>query len=130
MKVWKCRMCGHYFYSEKAHGVLAEHMFAAHNEIPFVVEAGFEEQDWGSGGLYINFEFSEMTWTEDCYVGRFVAADYGVSCHFRYGRGSGDYELWDVAAPDGRLLPLPIFWLDQWLEEKGNLDGVVARVCF
>ena len=103
-------MCGHYFYSEKAHGVLAEHMFAAHNEIPFVVEAGFEEQDWGSGGLYINFEFTGMTWTGDCYAGRFEAADYGVSCHFRYDRGSGDYELWDVAAPDGRFLPLPIFW--------------------
>lgn len=130
MKVWRCRTCGHYFCSENPDKILAEHMLTAHHEISFIPEADFTLQVLDRGAFYINFSFSEIIWTEMSYEGKFEASDNDVSCRFHYSRKTRDIELWDVEAPDDRVLPLPIFWLDRRLKETGNLDGIVARVCF
>lgn len=130
MKIWKCRSCGHYFFSNNPHELLAGHMRAAHHEIPFIVEADFDLFRSEESVSYINFKFSEMKWSDRIYEGLFEASDYGVRCRFRYDRETGDYEFWEVRTQDDTLLPLPIFWLDDWLEEHGNLDGNVSRICF
>lgn len=79
---------------------------------------------------YVNFYFSKLLYDENSFVGEFLAPAAEIYCEFAYDRNSGQCEIWNNSVPVEEILPLPIWWLDLKLRERGSLNESESRVCF
>ena len=70
--------------------------------------------------MYINFYFKDLEYTDKYYKGYFSCTDLDIFCDFIYNRETGETEIYNNSQPKEKILPLPIYWLDKQLEEKGK----------
>lgn len=80
--------------------------------------------------LYINFYFEELEYDANCYSGVFHAPDNDVYCNFIYYRNIERIVLHNANKPVEEILPIPIYWLDCKLEEKGYLDSKESKISY
>ncbi len=78
---------------------------------------------------YINFRFENLVYNESCYSGTFCSLDSDIHCDFSYDRNTGKYAVRKCNVPVSEALPLPVWWLDKTLREKGYLEPSEARIC-
>ncbi len=74
------------------------------------------------GAYYINYYFHNIEYDDGFYGGEFSAPDYRVYCKFLYDRETKEFiDIWDNTQPIDEILPIPIWWLDNKLEQNGKL---------
>ena len=77
--------------------------------------------------MYINFNFRDIEYDDNYYMGVFSAPDYNVSCEFIYDRNTEQIQIRNSNKPVEEILPLPIWWLDKKLAENGTLKKSESR---
>lgn len=80
--------------------------------------------------LYINFYFKELDYDDNRYAGVFHAPDNDVYCKFIYYRNIERIVLYNANKPVEEILPIPIYWLNRKLKEKGYLDSSESKISY
>ena len=81
------------------------------------------------GAYYINYYFHNIEYDDGFYGGEFSAPDYRVYCKFLYDRETKEFiDIWDKTQPIDEILPIPIWWLDNKLEQNGKLGKHESKV--
>ena len=79
---------------------------------------------------YINFYFKELTTEGEFASGIFECPDLDVFCRFYYNMKNKEYKIWDNNIALEELLPIPFYWLDKKMDERGFLNKTEAKISF
>lgn len=73
--------------------------------------------------FYINFYYKNISYDDDIIMGYFAALPYDgdVECDFIFNRNTKLIEIYNANKTQEEILPLPIGWLLDKLENKGYL---------
>jgi hypothetical protein len=88
------------------------------------------ESEWGIVAHYINFYFKDLIYDDDYYLGRFLAPDNKVFCEFEYNRHTKEFKIWNNSLPIGEILPIPVWWLDRKLKQRGQLQSSERKISY
>ena len=77
--------------------------------------------------MYINFYFKNLIHDGDLVTGRFESPDVNVYCDFTYNIKTKKYEVSNCNKSEEEILSLPLYWLDNKLEQNGSLKSQESK---
>lgn len=79
---------------------------------------------------YINFYFKKLIYDEETIMGVFLSRDDDIICSFSYNRKSRQCDIWGNNKPIEEITPLPVYWLELRLKEKGHLNENESKISY
>ena len=79
---------------------------------------------------YINFYFKKLVYDDQTIMGVFLSRDDDITCSFSYNRKTRQCDIWDNNKPVEDIVPLPVYWIERRLEEKGHLNENESKISY
>ena len=79
---------------------------------------------------YINFYFKKLVYDEETIIGVFISKDDDITCSFSYNRKTRQCDILDNNKPVEDIVPLPVYWLERRLDEKGHLNESESKISY
>ena len=79
---------------------------------------------------YINFYFKKLVYDEETIMGVFISRDDDITCSFSCNRKTRQCDIWDNNKTIEEIIPLPVYWLELKLEEKGYLNENESKISY